>query len=118
MVAMTEQQASSAPTFGRAPATELSDVVDYVKTYARQETLGPLRGAGRWIGFGLAGALMLGAAASLLVLGVLRMVQTELGPTFAGRWMSLLPYLMAIVVCLIVIAVAIARIGKKSLHGD
>jgi hypothetical protein len=32
--------------------------------------------------------------------------------------MSLLPYLMALVVCITVIAVAAMRIGKKSLHED
>lgn len=86
--------------------------------YARQETVGPLRGAGRWIGFGLAGALSLGIAASLLVLGVLRMVQNEFEPTFSGRWMSLLPYLFAFIVCIAVVAVAASRIGKSSLHRD
>ena len=116
---MTDQQATS--TSARATAstsTDLNDVVELVKSYARQETLGPLRGAGRWIAFGLAGALFLGAAASLLVLGVLRLVQTEFAPTFSGRWMSLLPYLAAFLVCVVVVAVAAMRIGKKSLHED
>jgi hypothetical protein len=53
-----------------------------------------------------------------LVLGVLRLVQTEFAPTFSGRWMSLLPYLFAFVVCVVVIALAALRIGKKSLHED
>jgi hypothetical protein len=116
---MTDQQAtSSTARTGASSSTELSDVVELVKSYARQETLGPLRGAGRWIAFGLAGAMFLGTAASLLVLGVLRLVQTEFAPTFSGRWMSLLPYLFAFVVCIAVIAFAAMRIGKKSLHED
>jgi hypothetical protein len=116
---MTDHQAtSSTARTGASSSTELSDVVELVKSYARQETLGPLRGAGRWIAFGLAGALFLGTAASLLVLGVLRLVQTEFAPTFSGRWMSLLPYLFAFVVCVVVIALAALRIGKKSLHED
>ena len=58
---MTDQQAtSSTARTGASSSTELSDVVELVKSYARQETLGPLRGAGRWIAFGLAGALFLG----------------------------------------------------------
>ena len=114
---MSDQQATSSSR-STTSATDLGDVVELVKTYARQETLGPLRGAGRWIAFGLAGSLMLGAAASLLVLGVLRLVQTEFGPTFAGRWMSLLPYLFALVICIAVIALAASRIAKKSLHQD
>ena len=114
---MSDYQATSSGSRA-ASSTELNDVVDMVKTYARQETLGPLRGAGRWIAFGLAGSLLLGTAASLLVLGVLRLVQTEFGPTFSGRWMSLLPYVIALVICIAVIGLAASRIAKKSLHQD
>ena len=34
----------------------LGEVIDFVKTYAKQETVGPLKGAGRWLGFGAGGA--------------------------------------------------------------
>jgi hypothetical protein len=114
---MSDQPRTSSSTRAQS-SPDVSEVVGLVVEYARQETVGPLRGAGRWIGFGVAGALSLGAAASLLVLGVLRLIQTELAPTFEGRWMSLLPYLIALIVCLIVIAIAASRIGKSSLHRD
>ena len=55
--------------------------------------------------------------AALVVLGVLRMVEHEFGPTFRGRWMSLLPYVCAIVAALVVIGIAATRITKKSLNG-
>ena len=29
----------------------LGDLVDLIKAYARQETVDPLKGAGRWVGF-------------------------------------------------------------------
>ena len=32
--------------------TSISGVVDLVKTYAKQETVGPLKGAGRWLAMG------------------------------------------------------------------
>jgi hypothetical protein len=115
---MSDQKATSTGSRATSSSTELNDVVEMVKTYARQETLGPLSGAGRWIAFGLAGSLLLGTAASLLVLGVLRLVQTEFGPTFSGRWMSLLPYVIALVICFAVIGLAASRIAKKSLHQD
>lgn len=114
---MSDQASTSSSSRSHA-SPDVGEVVSLVVDYARQETVGPLRGAGRWIGFGLAGAFCLGAAVSLLVLGVLRLIQTELAPTFAGRWMSLLPYLIALIVCLIVIAIAASRIGKSSLHRD
>ena len=53
-----------------------------------------------------------------MVLGVLRLIQNEFGPTFAGRWMSLLPYLIALVVALAIMALAASRIKKSSLHKD
>jgi hypothetical protein len=100
------------------PPGQIGQVVQLVKDYARQETLGPLKGAGRWIGFGIAGALLIGLATAFLVLGVLRMVQAEFAPTFSGRWMSLLPYVIALVFSLLVAATAASRIGKKSLQKE
>ncbi len=47
----------------------IGEVVEFVKTYAKQETVGPLKGAGRWIAFGAAGAVCLGIGLSLLLLG-------------------------------------------------
>jgi hypothetical protein len=95
---------------------QIGDVIELVKDYARQETVGPLRGAGRWLAFGVAGAVLLGFGSVLIVLGVLRMIQNEFAPTFSGRWFSLLPYLIALVLSLAVIGLAVSRIGKPSLH--
>ena len=37
---------------------------------------------------------------------------------FAGRWMSLLPYAIALVCSLIVAALALLRVNKQPLHRD
>lgn len=103
---------------GTNDGTNIGEVIGLVKQYAKQETIGPLRGAGRWLGFGAAGALLLGIGAMLVVLGALRLVQHEFAPTFEGRWFSLLPYLVALVLCVAVMGLAISRIGKSSLHKD
>jgi hypothetical protein len=96
----------------------VGEVFALVKEYARQETVGPLRGAGRWMAAGAAGSVLLATSAVFLVLGVLRLLQTEFAPTFSGRWMSLVPYLVAFVLAVVVIAIAVSRIGKTSLHKD
>jgi len=93
----------------------LADTVQFVKDYARQETLGPLKGAGRWIGLGLVGALSIGLGTALLALGLLRLIQTEWPSTFAGRWMHLLPYAASLMVCIVVAGLAFARINKQPL---
>ena len=97
---------------------QLGEVIELVKGYARQETVGPLRGAGRWLAAGTAGALLIGLGSLFVVLGVLRLIQNEFGPTFEGRWFSLLPYLIALVLCVAVIGFAASRIAKSSLHKD
>ena len=60
----------------------LAEVVDLVKAYVRQELLGPLQGAGRWISMGLAGSLALVVGVILLLLSLLRALQTETGTVF------------------------------------
>ena len=92
---------------------QIGQVIDLVKEYARQETLGPIKGAGRWLAAGAAGAVLLGTGCVFLVLGVLRMVQNEFGRSFRGSWVTLLPYLFAFVASLAVVGVAAWRISKK-----
>lgn len=112
---------SSAPrrsADGPAPTAEggsIGDVIETVKQYARQETLGPLKGAARWMAFGSAAALSIGVGASLIILALLRMIENEFAPTFAGPWMRTVPYLVALIACVVVIGLAVSRIGKKSL---
>jgi hypothetical protein len=92
---------------------QIGQVIDLVKEYARQETLGPIKGAGRWLAAGAAGAVLLGIGCVFLVLGVLRMVQNEFGKTFRGSWMIMLPYLFALIASVAVIGVAAWRISRK-----
>lgn len=112
---MAQQDAPKSTDSSTKPG-QIGQVIDLVKDYARQETVGPLRGAARWLAFGVAGAVFLGFASVLVVLGVLRMIQNEFAPTFSGRWFSLLPYLIALVLTLAVIGLAVSRIMKTSLH--
>lgn len=64
---------------------------DLIVAYVRQETVVPLKSLGRYIGFGLLGALLLGTGAILLGVGGLRALQVETGSTFRGDW-SWAPY--------------------------
>lgn len=102
--------------YGRAPGEPASvgDVVDLVKTYAKQETIGPLKGAGRFLGFGAAGAVALGIGGILVLLGLLRLVQTELDRTARGS-LSWLAYVIVLVVAGAAIALAVSRINRDTL---
>ena len=98
---MTQQE----PTVGeRASAASLPQLVlelrDLVVQYFKQETLVPLQQLGRYIAFGIAGALFLGLGATMLAVGLLRLLQTETGDTFTGDW-SWVPYVIVVVVLIV-----------------
>ena len=92
----------------------VGDVVDLIKNYARQETIDPLKGAGRWIGLGLAGSVLLMVGGVALTLAMLRALQEETGSTFTGN-LSWAPYLLTLTAVLAVIIVLALRINKKTL---
>jgi hypothetical protein len=123
---MAEQPQSSTPTTqgepthtGRADNEHVSigELVEYVKTYARQETLGPLKGAGRWLALGTAAAVVLGLGLMLLMLGLLRLLQTEWERSATGR-LSWLSYLIVLVVVAALLLITVTRISKKSLNKE
>jgi hypothetical protein len=95
----------------------IGETVDLVKAYALQETVGPIKGAGRWLGIGLAGAFTLAIGLSLVLLGLLRMLQTEWGRSARGS-LSWLPYVIVLIVCVGLIVLALSRINKHSLHKE
>jgi len=76
---------------------EAQELFQLVVGYAKQETLGPVRNLGRFLGFGLAGALLGSLGTVLLLLGGLRLLQTETGDAFDGR-LTFIPYLLVLVV--------------------
>lgn len=105
----------TAPTVGEAPksiqqiATELWELAT---SYAKQETIDPLKGLGRFLGYGVGGAIALGIGVLMLLLAGLRALQTETGSTFTGNW-SWAPYLIAVAVGSVLIALALWRISQR-----
>lgn len=87
------------------------DFVDLVVAYAKQETLGPLRGLGKFVAFGVAGSVALSIGGFLLLLALLRALQTETGSTFEGN-LSWLPYLITAAAALAVLGLSVWRITK------
>lgn len=82
------------------------------RDYARQETIDPLKGVGRYLGFGGAGALLGSIGVIMLMLAGLRALQTETGTTFTGHW-SWAPYMIVLVVAASVAAYAFSRISRR-----
>jgi len=98
-----------------APQGQLAQTAQLMQEYARQELREPLGNTGRWILSGLIGAVCIGLGTGFLVLGLLRMLQTEWPATFGGRWMNLLPYLCGVAFAGVVIGLAVRRINTTPL---
>ncbi len=92
--------------------TLLRDLATLVVGYVKQETIEPVRGLGRFMAFGAAGVVVGGTGLFLLVLGGLRLLQEETGSAFRGH-LSFLPYVIALVVCGAVAALAL-RAGSRT----
>jgi hypothetical protein len=97
----------------RHESASIGEVVDLVRDYAKQETLGPLKGAGRWLALGAAGAVLIGLGSLFVLVGVLRLLQTETS-AFDGGW-SWVPYLIVLVAAAVVAAIALSRVKKATL---
>lgn len=109
--ANSTKPSKSARSGGVEDQGELGEVIDLVKTYVRQETIGPLKGLGRKVGIGIAGALLIGLGLFFLALGLLRLVQDKV-PRLATGSLSWLAYIVVIVFCVVVTLVALSRIKK------
>lgn len=97
-----------------APTDQVTDLVESVKQYARQETLEPLRGAARWVAVGSVAALSLGLSMVFLALAVLRLSQDLGGATLDGSW-SFVHYLITLIVVSALVALSFSRISQRSL---
>jgi len=92
------------------------DAWQAVVDYAKQETIEPLRGLGRFIGRGTAGSALIAIGCVLLAVALLRALQTETGSTFTGN-LSWIPYLITLAAAAGVAGLAvwaIVRNGKES----
>jgi hypothetical protein len=95
----------------------VGEVIEFVKTYAKQETLEPLKGAGRWLGYGAGAAFAMGLGLTIVLLGVLRLVQTELDRLATGS-LSWVAYVVTLVVTLVLLAITLQRVKKSTLNKE
>ena len=73
----------------------VTELWELIVAYFKQETVVPLKQLGRYVAFGLLGALLLGFGAVFLGLAGLRALQTETDTTFTGNW-SWAPYVIMV----------------------
>lgn len=75
------------------PIDEAKELQVMLVSYAKQETIEPLKTLARYLAFGLAGALLVFLGVLFIGLAVLRLLQSETGTVFDGQsFASLGPY--------------------------
>lgn len=95
-------RSTTTPTPQKGAATQIAELKTLVVGYAKQETVDPLKTLGRYIGFGLAGSVLIGAGLSLLLLAMLRGLQSV--EVLADPTWSWVPYLATAVVGMALVA--------------
>jgi hypothetical protein len=98
--------------FQKRAGQSVNEIATMVKAYAKQETVDPLRNAGRFLAWGISGALCLGIGTILGLTAFLRLMQYWMHGA-----MSWLPYLLTLLLGSVVVGLAAWRITVKHL-GD
>jgi cytochrome c biogenesis protein CcdA len=91
--------------------THLNELLGLVIAYAKQETVVPIKNLGRYVAWGVAGAILLAAGGALATLTGIRVVQAETGPHLHGDW-SWVPYGAGLLVALVGVAWAALHIAR------
>jgi len=92
----------------KQPQEQIRELRELVIAYFKQETIEPLKGLARYVGFGLLGATLMGTGICFLAIGGLRALQTETGTTFHGNW-SWAPYGITVAALIAVAGIALSK---------
>ena len=87
----------------------VGELWELVVAYLKQETIEPLKGLGRFLGFGVPGAVLSALGLAVLLLAALRVLQTKTGSTFSGN-LTALPYVITAATGMAVAALAVVAI--------
>jgi hypothetical protein len=97
--------------------TQISELWELIVTYAKQETVDPLKALLKFLAWGVGGAVCLGLGLVLLALAGLRAMQQELAPHLSGNW-SWLPYVVVVAAAGAVAGVLARAIGADKRRAD
>ncbi len=95
------------------PQETVRELKELVIAYAKQETTDQLKGMARFVGLGLAGALLMGVGVGFLAVGALRALQGNRGWAVHGNW-SWVPYATVIVGLVAVAALVWTARSRKA----
>ena len=92
----------------------LSELWEMLVSYAKQETVQPLKGLFRFVGLGIGAMLLLGTGVVLMSVSVLRLLQTKepFGWELTGS-LNFIPYVVSLAVLGVLIGLAVFAIKPK-----
>ena len=99
----------------KSPIENAQETFELVKSYAIQETADPLRGVGRYLKFGVPGAMLIGLGLFFLTLAGLRglqQVDTFNGGADGAGWFVWAPYAIVFAVAAVILGFLGSRISK------
>jgi hypothetical protein len=100
----------------RDSSISVVELCKMVRDYVKQETLDPLRGVGRWLAWGIVGAISLLFGAVVGLIGLLRLLQAVVFDQPNGFTWA--PYMIVAGFALIFIWLSLTRIQRPSLHKE
>jgi len=94
--------------------SSISELIDLARAYAKQETIGELRGTGRWLAWGALGGVSILLGLLFVLVGILRLLQSTV---FDGSSaMSWAPYFIVLALTIALVVFSQSRIRKPFLH--
>lgn len=88
-----------------------------VVAYLKQETIEPLKGLVRFLGAGAAAMFCFGIGSVMLILALLRALQSETGSAFDGNW-SVAPYVIVFFAAVLIAMLAVRAIGAEKRRSE
>jgi hypothetical protein len=92
--------------------TLVNEFVSLTVGYAKEQTVDPIRGLGRYLLFGVIGAFMIAIGGGLTALAAIRLVQAETGNHLRGS-LTWVPYTSGLIVATVGAGLAAFRIRKS-----
>jgi hypothetical protein len=93
----------------------VQELWELLRDYAKQETIDPLKNLQRFAAWGTGGAILVGLGVTILVIGILRLIQTET-TKLTGNW-SWVPYLIALALAALGTVLSLKAIKKQGRPG-
>ena len=91
-----------------------SELVDLLRTYIRQETVGELKGTWRWLAWGALAGISILLGCLFMLIGLLRILQSTVFENSDS--LSWLPYFIVLATSIGLVAFSQSRIRKPFLH--